>query len=124
MVRVLKLAPFEQWSAVTKQQAVLREKTRCSVWTFAGKGDTMMEKITLKINDMMCGMCEAHVNEVIRKNFAVKKVTSSHVKGITVILTDVDISDEALRAAVNETGYTLTSITREPYRKKGLFHRK
>ncbi|MGI6109723.1 MAG: heavy-metal-associated domain-containing protein [Eubacteriaceae bacterium] len=83
-----------------------------------------MEKITLKINDMMCGMCEAHVNEVIRKNFAVKKVTSSHVKGITVILTDVDISDEALRAAVNETGYTLTSITREPYRKKGLFHRK
>lgn len=82
-----------------------------------------MEKLTLKIDGMMCGMCEAHVNDVIRRSFAVKKVTSSHFKGITEILTDADLSDEALNAAVKGTGYTLTSVTREPYEKKGLFHR-
>ena len=37
----------------------------------------MMKKITVKIDGMACGMCEAHVNDCIRANFAVKKVTSS-----------------------------------------------
>ncbi len=36
-----------------------------------------MVKITLKINGMMCGMCESHINDVIRKTFPVKKVSSS-----------------------------------------------
>ena len=41
-----------------------------------------MIKTTLKIDGMMCGMCESHVNDAIRKAFpAVKKVTSSHGKG-------------------------------------------
>ena len=35
-----------------------------------------MIKTTLKIDGMMCGMCESHMNEVIRKNFKVKKVSS------------------------------------------------
>lgn len=30
-----------------------------------------MLKITLKIDGMACGMCESHVNDTIRKNFAV-----------------------------------------------------
>lgn len=32
-----------------------------------------MKKITLKIDGMMCGMCESHVNDAIRKALAVKK---------------------------------------------------
>lgn len=43
---------------------------------------------------MMCGMCESHVNDAVRKAFPVKKVTSSHGKGETVILTETDISEE------------------------------
>lgn len=39
-----------------------------------------MIKTVLKVNGMMCGMCEAHMNDLVRKNFKVKKVTSS-VKG-------------------------------------------
>ena len=39
-----------------------------------------MQQITLKIDGMMCGMCESHINESIRNNFSVKKVTSSHTK--------------------------------------------
>lgn len=32
-----------------------------------------MQQITLKIDGMMCGMCESHINESIRNNFSVKK---------------------------------------------------
>ena len=42
---------------------------------------------------MMCGMCESHVNDAVRKAFQVKKVTSSHSKGQTVILTENDIDE-------------------------------
>ena len=45
-----------------------------------------MIKTTLKIDGMMCGMCEAHMNEAIRKAFDVKKVSSSHTKKETEIL--------------------------------------
>ena len=40
-----------------------------------------MVKITLDIEGMACGMCEAHVNDAVRRVFPVKKVTSSHSKG-------------------------------------------
>ena len=41
-----------------------------------------MKQITLKVDGMMCGMCESHVNEAVRKAFPkAKKVTSSHSKG-------------------------------------------
>jgi copper chaperone CopZ len=80
-----------------------------------------MNKITVKISDMMCGMCESHVNDVIRRNFQVKKVTSSHTKGETVILTDEIITEAQLCSAIDPTGYHVQSVTVEPYEKKGLF---
>lgn len=39
-----------------------------------------MVKITVGVKGMQCGMCEAHVNDAVRKAFPVKKVTSSHTK--------------------------------------------
>ena len=55
-----------------------------------------MQQITLKIDGMMCGMCESHINESIRNAFPVKKVTSSHTKGETVILTEENIEETKL----------------------------
>ncbi len=83
-----------------------------------------MEKITLEVDGMMCGMCEAHVNEAIRGAFPVKKVTSSHTKGETVILTDAEIDEDKLKETVAETGYTVLGIEKEPYEKKGFFARR
>ena len=80
-----------------------------------------MIKITLKIEGMMCGMCEAHMNDAVRKEPEVKKVTSSHSAKETVIIAEEDISDEKLEAIVKNTGYELKGITREPYEKKGFF---
>ncbi len=83
-----------------------------------------MTKTTLKIDGMMCGMCESHMNDAIRKAFKVKKVTSSHSKGETVIISENPVDEEALREAIAPTGYTLEDISSEPYEKKGLFGRK
>ena len=82
-----------------------------------------MLKITVKVDGMMCGMCESHVNDAVRKAFPVKKVTSSHGKGETVILTENDIDETALRSAINATGYEVKAVSKEPYEKKGLFRR-
>ncbi len=82
-----------------------------------------MTKLTLKIDGMMCGMCESHVNDAVRGAFPVKKVTSSHSKGETVILTEADVPEEQLRAAIEKTGYRVLSVTAEPYKKSGLFSR-
>lgn len=82
-----------------------------------------MVQITLKINGMACGMCESHVNDAVRTKFPVKKVTSSHTKGETVILSEEDISEEALRAVIEPTGYKVLGYVSEPYEKKGLFGR-
>ncbi len=81
-----------------------------------------MTKTTIKIDGMMCGMCEAHVNDAIRQNFSVEKVSSSHSKGETVILCEEALSEDALKEALKPTGYQILSITSEPYEKKGLFH--
>ena len=80
-----------------------------------------MTQITLKIDGMMCGMCESHINDAIRGHFTVKKVTSYHTKGETVILTENDIDEEKLKAVIGETGYELKSIEKATYEKKGGF---
>lgn len=83
-----------------------------------------MTQITIQIEGMMCGMCESHINDVIRKKFPVKNVSSSHTKNQTVILTESDIDDNDLKDAIEATGYHFISTSRAPYEKKGLFGRK
>lgn len=78
-----------------------------------------MTKTTLKIDGMMCGMCESHVNDAIRAAFDVKKVTSSHSKGETVIISEQPLDEGKIRETIKPTGYTLTEITNEPYEKSG-----
>lgn len=82
-----------------------------------------MVKQTLDINGMSCGMCESHINDTIRRQFQVKKVSSSHKKGKTEIITEEPLEEEALKKAIADTGYELVSMQTEPYVKKGLFHR-
>lgn len=80
-----------------------------------------MTETTVKVGGMVCGMCEAHVNDAVRKAFAVKKVTSSHTKGETVILSEQPLDEQTLRAAIAETGYDVLSVSAKPYEKHGLF---
>lgn len=81
-----------------------------------------MLKITMEIDGMMCGMCESHINDAIRREFKVKKVTSSHIKKQTVILTEKPLDEDQLRKVIDETGYKVMSIeTAEEEKRGGLF---
>ena len=80
-----------------------------------------MVQITLKIDGMAFRMCESHINDAVRAKFPVKKVTSSHTKGETVILSEQPLDEAALRAAIDATGYRVLTMTAHPYEKKGMF---
>ena len=77
-----------------------------------------MVKTVLKIDGMMCGMCESHMNDLIRKNFKVKKVTSSAKNGETVVISDAELDISWAKKAIKDIGYELLSYTSEPYEKK------
>ena len=85
-----------------------------------------MKKITLRIDGMMCSMCESHVNDTIRQNFKIKSVKSSHSKGTTEIISDSPLDEAALKEAVGKTGYTVLSVTSEPFvsKRRFLFNKK
>ena len=85
-----------------------------------------MIKTTLRIDGMMCGMCESHVNDTIRRHLKINKVSSSHSKGTTEIISENPLDEKALREAVGKTGYKVLEAKTEPYEKKrfSLFGRK
>ncbi len=74
-----------------------------------------MEKVTLTIDGMMCGMCESHICDAIRKNFEVKKVTASHKKKEAVVLTDLPLPKAQMKKVLGALGYTLVDMRSEPY---------
>ena len=80
-----------------------------------------MTETILKVDGMACGMCESHINDTVRNKFSVQKVTSSHTKGETVIVSEQPVDVETLKAAIAETGYTVTGVQTRPYEKKGFF---
>ena len=67
---------------------------------------------TLKIEGMMCGHCEAHVKKAIEAMEGVEAAEVSHEKGTAVvhIIGGAVITDEALKKAVEEEGYTVIAI--------------
>ncbi len=84
-----------------------------------------MIKTTMKIDGMMCGMCEAHVCDAIRKAVpTARKVIASRSKKEASFLTEEAVDPGSLKAAVDATGYVCMDIRSAPDEKKGLFGRK
>ena len=81
----------------------------------------IMIQTTLKIDGMMCGMCEAHMNDVVRKNCQIKQVTSSAKDGETVVISENELDIPWLKKEIKAIGYELVSYESKPYEKKGLF---
>lgn len=73
---------------------------------------------------MMCGMCESHVNDVVRKLGGVKKVSSSHMKNRTEIIAEDDADIDAMKDAIASQGYRVFSVEKENYEKKGHHSKK
>ena len=83
-----------------------------------------MLKITLEVEGMRCGMCETHVNDVVRRVEGVKKVKSSHIKGRTVVVAEDGMNAALIKEAIAKQGYGVGRIETQPYEKHGLFPHK
>ena len=80
---------------------------------------------TVKIDGMMCSMCEAHMCDAIRRAVpAAKKVSASHKKGEATFISENPVDEDLLKAAIDDTGYTCLGVEWAPYEKKGLFGRR
>lgn len=79
----------------------------------------MIETI-VKVDGMMCGMCEGHINDAIRSHFRVRKVSSSHSKGRTVIRSQEALDQAQLRQVIDATGYKALDVVSRPVEKRGL----
>jgi len=76
----------------------------------------------IQIDGMACTMCEAHVNDAVRRAVpGVTKLRSSYKKGETSFVTETTPDAEALREAIEKTGYRVLSLETAPYVKKGIF---
>ncbi len=79
-----------------------------------------MYKTTVKIGGMACGMCEAHINDAIRNAFEIKKISTSHSKGESVIISGEKPDIEKLKETISAAGYDFISAESEKYEKKGF----
>ena len=77
-----------------------------------------MVKVIAKVEGMACGMCEAHVNEAVKKAFVVKEVTSSHKDNVTEIIAESPIDEVKVKEVIEAEGYTVLGVSTEEYKKK------
>ena len=62
---------------------------------------------TIKINGMMCTKCEAHVKKALEELPEIDQATPSHEADEAVLQLNAEVSEEAIRKAVEEAGYEL-----------------
>ena len=73
------------------------------------KEDKTMTK-TISIEGMMCGHCEATVKKALVALKGVENAEVSHTAGTAVVTLDADVSDDALKKAVEDQDYKVTKI--------------
>ena len=82
-----------------------------------------MIKTVMKIEGMMCPMCEAHVTNTLRGAFPVKSVTASHKEGTCTLTSEEVLDADRLTAVVSALGYTVLAVEAGEEEKRGLFGR-
>ena len=65
---------------------------------------------TMKIDGMMCPHCEARVKKTLEAFAEVSEAVVSHEAGTAVITLAADISNDTLKAAIENDGYTVLGI--------------
>lgn len=79
-----------------------------------GFGDKKYKYTTvMKIDGMMCGHCESHVANALRKVEGVEKVKVSHTKKTATINSNDVLDKEVLKKAIDDTGYEVIEISQE-----------
>ncbi|MBQ8625616.1 MAG: heavy metal translocating P-type ATPase [Agathobacter sp.] len=73
------------------------------------KEETIMEK-TMHIEGMMCPHCSGRVKQTLEEMAEVASAVVSHETGTAVVTLAAEVSDDALKAAVEGAGYKVTGI--------------
>ena len=68
---------------------------------------------TLRIDGMMCAHCEARVKRALEAQNSVESVSVSLLGGTATVHLTENVSDEMLKNAIEEQGYTVLSVTVE-----------
>ena len=71
--------------------------------------DMKMTEITMKIDGMMCGHCEARVKAALEGVSGVSSAAVSHESGTAVVSCTGKVTEKKLRRAVEDAGYTVVS---------------
>ena len=100
----------------TKKDKKIKQATSIEVkndYNIKEKEQKTMVKVTVNVEGMMCGHCEAHVNEAIKKAFGVEDVVSSHENNTTVFTAPEKVDEDKIRQTIKDAGYEVTGITQE-----------
>lgn len=69
-----------------------------------------MHEQTFTVNGMTCGHCAAAVTEELSKLPGVTDVDVVLDGGAVIVRSDAPLTDDAVRAAVDEAGYELATV--------------
>ena len=67
-------------------------------------------EMTMKIEGMMCGHCEARVKKALEALPQVTEAQVSHETGTAVVKLNAEVSNEELTQAVEAQDYKVTSV--------------
>ncbi len=72
--------------------------------------DKEKNEMKIRVNGMMCGHCEAHVKKALEAIEGIVSAAPSHEENQVVIETSAEVSEDAIKAAVEEAGYEYAGI--------------
>ena len=81
-----------------------KKHTSVNTDTATKKEITDMNK-TVRIGGMMCAHCEAHVKSALEAVDGVRSASANHTEGVAVIECESEVSDAAIRSAIENAGY-------------------
>lgn len=67
-------------------------------------------KKTLHVEGMMCGHCEARVKKALEALPEVSEAVVSHEAGTAIVTLSAEVSNDALKKAVEDQDYKVTDI--------------
>jgi copper chaperone CopZ len=81
-----------------------------------------LNRYVFTVRGMSCGMCEAHINDAVRRFPGVRNAVSSRKKNETSVVAE-DLDTEAVMREIRALGYDADGVQVLPYEKRALFGR-
>ena len=63
-----------------------------------------------EIPDMKCGMCELHIEDLVRKTVTVKKAVANRYKKLLTIYSNESLDTGYIKEEIEKTGYKVLNI--------------